>query len=102
MHRLGARWLPILAFASLLLPLRASGAGDVEPTDARGWLARIHAAAQHRNYQGTMVFSASGMLSSSRVAHYSVGGASYGRLEALDARQQRVYRMNDAVHTLWP
>lgn len=73
-----------------------------EPTDARAWLARIHAAANQGNYQGTMVFSAGGMLSSSRVAHFAVGAESYERLEALDGRLQRVYRHNDAVHTLWP
>jgi sigma-E factor negative regulatory protein RseB len=98
------RWLSAFTLASMLLPAAAAGpaAADAEPTDARAWLARIHAAANQRNYQGTMVFSAGGMLSSSRVAHFCVGDQSYERLEALDGRQQRVYRLNDAVHTLWP
>ena len=100
-------WLPIVTAASLLLPVaavqaQASSAG-AEPSDARAWLARIHAAAQQRNYQGTMVVSAAGgMLSSSRVAHFCVGDQTFERLEALDGRQQRVYRVDDVVHTVWP
>jgi sigma-E factor negative regulatory protein RseB len=99
------RWLPIVTLASLLMPAQAGGGvgfPEAQAADARGWLARIHDAANQRNYQGTLVFSAGGMLSSSRVAHFNVGDQSYERLEALDGRQQRVYRLNDAVHTLWP
>jgi sigma-E factor negative regulatory protein RseB len=76
------------------------GAGA--PVDARGWLARIHGAANGRNYQGTMVFSAGGVMSSSRVAHYCVGDQVYERIEALDGRLRHVYRHNDLVHTVWP
>lgn len=98
------RWLPIVTLASFLLPVHAGGVGfpEAHAADARSWLARIHDAANQRNYQGTLVFSAGGMLSSSRVAHFAVGDQSFERLEALDGRQQRIYRMNDAVHTLWP
>lgn len=98
------RWLPLFTLATFLLPVQAGGVGfpEAQAADARGWLARIHDAANQRNYQGTLVFSAGGLLSSSRVAHFSVGDQSYERLEALDGRQQRIYRLNDAVHTLWP
>lgn len=99
------RWLPIVTLASCLLPAHAGGGvgfPEAQAADARSWLARIHDAANQRNYQGTLVFSAGGMLSSSRVAHFSVGDQSFERLEALDGRQQRIYRLNDAVHTLWP
>jgi len=100
------RWISALALAGLLLPAEAAGPAasdaDAQPADARAWLARIHAAANERNYQGTMVFSAGGMLSSSRVAHFCVGHRSFERLEALDGRQQRIYRLDDTVHTLWP
>ncbi|MFY9513035.1 MAG: MucB/RseB C-terminal domain-containing protein [Rubrivivax sp.] len=97
-------WLPIVVLATLLLPAAArAGADSAEPADARAWLARIHAAANQRNYQGTMVVSAiGGMLSSSRVAHFCVGEQTFERLETLDGRQQRVYRVNDAVQTVWP
>lgn len=95
------RWLPTLALAAMLLPTTALAQG-ADAVDARSWLARIHDAANKLNYEGTLVFSASGVLSSSRVAHFSAGTQSYERLEALDGRQQRVYRQNDVVYTLWP
>lgn len=98
------RWLPVVALATLLLPAAAApAAADVaEPADARAWLARIHAAAQQRNYQGTLVFSSGGMLSSSRVAHFFIGEQTYEHLESLDGRQRRVFRLNDTVHVVWP
>ena len=100
------RWWPGAALLSCLLPLAAVGAPDaaIAPalTDARVWLTRIHSAASGGNYQGTMVFSVGGTMSSSRVGHYAVGDQTYEHLEALDGRQQRVLRHNDLVHTLWP
>ena len=92
--------------ATLLSCLLPAGAGAQDSgsalADARAWLSRIHAAASSGNYQGTMVFSAGGALSSSRVWHYCVGDQIYEKLETLDGRQQRIVRHNDAVHTLWP
>jgi sigma-E factor negative regulatory protein RseB len=70
--------------------------------DARAWIQRIHTAANTGNYQGTLVFSAGGTLSSSRVGHYAVGDQVYEQLDALDGREQRILRHNDAVQTLWP
>jgi sigma-E factor negative regulatory protein RseB len=101
---LRGRWLPAVTLASLLLPagLAFAGPEPADTVDARAWLSRIHAAAQARNYQGTMVFSAGGMLSSSRIAHFAVGDQTYERLESLDGRQRRVFRVNDTVHTVWP
>lgn len=98
------RWLPIATLLSCLLPLGvgAQGSGGALLADARAWIARIHAAAGSGNYEGTMVFSAGGALSSSRVWHYCVGDQVYEKLEALDGRQQRIVRHNDSVHTLWP
>jgi sigma-E factor negative regulatory protein RseB len=98
------RWLPIATLLSCLLPLGvgAQGNGGALVADARSWIARIHAAASSGNYEGTMVFSAGGALSSSRVWHYCVGDQVYEKQEALDGRQQRIVRHNDSVHTLWP
>ena len=97
------RWLPAFAFASMLVPAGLAFAGPAtETADARAWLARIQSAAQTRNYQGTMVYSAGGLLSSSRIAHFSVDSQTYERLESLDGRQRRVFRVNDTVHTVWP
>jgi sigma-E factor negative regulatory protein RseB len=100
------RWLAPLCVATGLLQWAAAGplepAAAVQPTDARGWLSRIHIAANGRNYQGTMVFSTGGVVSSSRVAHFCVGDQVFERIEALDGKQRQVYRHNDLVHTVWP
>ena len=99
-------WLPVVAAWACLLPLapsalaQASAAAPV--SEARAWLARIHEAARRGNYRGTMVFAAGAAISSSRVWHYCVGDMTYERIEALDGRQQRIYRVNDEVHTVWP
>jgi sigma-E factor negative regulatory protein RseB len=96
-------WMP--ALVSCLLPVTAVAAPESKAAavaEARAWLARIHSAANTGNYLGTMVFSAGGNMSSSRVWHFAVGDQTYEQLEALDGRQQRILRHNDTVHTLWP
>ena len=85
--------------ATLLAPLAAAAPPEI---DARAWLLRMRQAASSVNYQGTMVVSAGGAMSSSRVWHYCVGDQRYERLEAQDGQQQSVYRHNDEVRTLWP
>jgi sigma-E factor negative regulatory protein RseB len=89
-------WLLWAAASVTLLPAAASA------DDARQWLARMKAAATGTNYQGTLVYSAGGEMSSSRVWHYRVGDNTFERLEAQDGRQQRIYRHNDDVRTVWP
>ncbi len=79
-----------------------AGQGVLSSTDARAWLTRIHAAGQTGNYEGVLVYSAGGSLSSSRVWHFVAADHTYERLEALDGRQQRILRHNDTVHTVWP
>lgn len=98
------RWVPLLALVSCLLPPMAVAAepGVLTAAEAKAWLNRIRNAASTGNYQGTLVFSVGGSISSSRVGHYSVGDQTYELLEALDGRQQRILRHNDTVHTLWP
>ena len=103
---LASRWLPLLALLSCLLPRAVCAASaapeSAAPQDARAWLARIHAAANTGNYQGTLVCSAGGTMTSSRVAHFAMGDQVYEHIETLDGRQQRIVRINDVVHTLWP
>ena len=97
------RWVPLLALMTSLLPVVAAAEAVALPTaEAKALLNRMRTAASTGNYQGTMVFSVSGTFSSSRVGHYAVGDETYELLEALDGRQQRILRHNDAVHTLWP
>jgi sigma-E factor negative regulatory protein RseB len=102
-------WLSRLLQACLLggfVPLTAmAGTAAVTeglPSDARGWLARVQSAAVSRNYQGTMVFTTGGIVSSSRVAHFCVGDQVYERIEALDGKQRQIFRFNQLVHTVWP
>jgi sigma-E factor negative regulatory protein RseB len=105
MHSGDWRLLPRLLLTFCLLPAAGGAAPDgtaAGPDGARAWLARIQAAASSGNYQGVMVFSVGGTMSSSRVGHYAVGDQTYEHLEALDGRQQSIVRHNDAVHTLWP
>lgn len=101
------RWLPALALASALapafLPAAALAQASAASTDdARAWLQRMHTAANSGNYRGTLVFSAGGTMSSSRVWHYCVGDQTYEKLESQDGRQRQIVRHNDDVHTIWP
>jgi sigma-E factor negative regulatory protein RseB len=95
---------PAVALAcAAFVPALAAGAGGAQtPTDARGWLMRVHGAASQRNYQGTLVVSTRGAVSSSRVAHYCEGEHRYERVEALDGQPRQVLRHDNLVHTLWP
>lgn len=104
-----AGWLAPLCLAGAwgVVPAWAQSGGEAASAaasalDARAWLGRIHGAANTRNYQGTMVLSAEGVISSSRVAHFCVGTQVYERIEALDGKQRQVLRHNDLVHTVWP
>lgn len=98
------RWLPALTLFASLLPATAQAQAGAAPSvdDARAWLHRIHAAATSGNYRGTLVFSAGGSMSSSRVWHYCIGDQTWEKLESLDGRQRQVVRHNDDVHTIWP
>lgn len=82
-----------------LLPAQAGGKAGF---DAEAWIARLNSAATERNYRGTMVYTAAGVVSSSRVAHACNGEQVYERVQALDGHEHRVYRHNDSVRTVWP
>lgn len=84
----------LLSWASLV-------AGQT-PGDAGQWLQRIQKAAADRSYQGTMMTSAGGVVSSSRVAHICHGRDRFERIEVLDGQVRRQYRHNGVVLTLWP
>ena len=75
---------------------------QAETREVRTWLTRIHDAASRRNFQGTFVVSAAGMVSSTRIVHYCEGNNRVERIDALDGQVRRVLRHNDMVHTLWP
>ena len=90
---------PVVVLAGTAsVPAAASTFG----ADARAWLQRINTAARQRNYQGTLVVSADGQMSSSRMAHFCEGQQCFERVDMLDGQPQRVYRQNEQVLTLWP
>lgn len=95
-------WQPALRRALAGLACAGAAVSAMATDDARARLERMRAAALERNYQGTMVVSSGGSMSSSRVAHYRAGDQSFEHVEALDGRLQQVLRHNDLVHTVWP
>lgn len=89
--------------AALFAPVSVRAAGDGVPVvDARQWLQRVHQAATQRNYQGTLVVTAGGSISSSRVTHVCEGANAFERVDVLDGQPRKVLRHNDQVLTLWP
>ncbi|HET7795431.1 MAG TPA: MucB/RseB C-terminal domain-containing protein [Rhizobacter sp.] len=74
----------------------------VEARETRAWLARIQEAANRRNFAGTVVVSAGGLVASTRIAHYCEGGDQFERIDSLDGQVRNVFRHNDVVHTVWP
>jgi sigma-E factor negative regulatory protein RseB len=96
-------WLGAIVLATLHGSLLAGPqSGDAPPADARAWLARVQQAATTLNYQGTLVFNAAGVVSSSRVVHYCEGKQRYERIDVLDGEARQVLRHNDITQTLWP
>ncbi len=91
-----------LALACVHAVAAPASSEPLSAAQARVWLERIHTAAHASNYQGILVFSAQGRLSSARVAHFGVGAQSYERVEMLDGAMRVSYRHNDRVLTLWP
>lgn len=108
-----AATLPWVRSAALVVSVAAlvaaasspAWAGDgnvVSGPEARQWLLRMHNAATQRNYHGTLVVSAEGGMSSSRIAHYCEGKESFETVDMLDGQPRRVLRHNEQVLTLWP
>ncbi len=105
-----SRPLAVLAVAGLLgvstpfvlAQSPAEQAGEPQAREARAWLTRIHEAAGQRNFQGTLVVSGGGAVSSARIAHYCDGANQFERSETLDGQARNVYRHNEVVTTVWP
>ena len=82
--------------------LTSGGDSLVEARETRAWLNLIQDAANKRNFVGTVVVSAGGMLASTRIAHYCEGRDQFERIDSLEGQVRNVYRHNDIVHTVWP
>ena len=83
-------------------PTRVAAQPAAVSVDGTAWLNRIQQAAANRSYQGTLMFSAGGVVSSARVLHICDGRQRYERIEVLDGRARLQYRHNDQLLTLWP
>lgn len=101
-RKLAAAALIALAAAWPLLAQAGDAGVASSPAAARSWLQRIHNAASQRNYQGTLVVTAGGSMSSSRLAHYCEGSQYFERIDMLDGQLRRVFRHNDQMLTVWP
>ena len=66
------------------------------------WLGRVQQAAASSSYQGTLMVSSAGVMSSSRVTQVCDGRQRYERIEALDGKPRVQLRHNDQLITLWP
>lgn len=104
--RPGGLLLPLLMGVALwhgvAIAAAAGAAPPVSVAEARTWLQRIHGAASQRNYEGTLVVTAGGNLSSARMAHYCEAQQSFERVDILDGQVRRVFRHNEQLLTLWP
>jgi sigma-E factor negative regulatory protein RseB len=103
----GLRVAPWMLLAGALLLANVASAQPAsdpqnEVREAREWLSRIHEATASRNFVGTFVVSAGGMMFSSRIAHFCDGTNQFERIESLDGQMRQVYRRNEAVTSLWP
>lgn len=87
---------------TLLAVVQPAQSAPGEPRDVRDWLMRIHNAASQRNFQGTFVVSASGVMSSARIAHFVEGSDQFERIDPMDGQPRHVVRHDGVVHTLWP
>lgn len=77
--------------------------GATQPGSELGpWLERMRSAAANHTYQGTMMISSGGVVSSSRVVHICNGRDRYERIEVLDGQVRKQYRHNGLLTTLWP
>lgn len=95
-------WVGLAMMAGLQAPAWAGPPAAPAPTDLRGWMQRLQQAGATLNYRGTLVSTAGGVVSSSRVVHYCEGKQSYERVDALDGEARQVLRHNELTQTMWP
>lgn len=91
--------LPAWLAAQDLAPAASVPASALPGT---AWFDRIQRAATRLSYQGTLMFSSGGVVSSSKVVHVCEGRDRFERIEVLDGRPRLQYRHNDQLMTLWP
>ena len=99
LHSLPASAQPTAA--SVTRPASTTSA-DTRPVEAREWLQRIRQAANQRSYQGTLVITGSGEVSSSRVSHIVEGSRRTERIDALAGEAYSWMRQDGVTRVVWP
>lgn len=97
-----AAWRHCLLGLGLLCVATVALAQGAAASSAGAWLGRVQQAASSSSYQGTLMVSASGVVSSSRMVHVCDGRQRYERVEALDGKPRLQLRHNEQLLTLWP
>lgn len=100
--RSAAAWRHCLLGLGLLGAATVALAQVAAASSAGAWLGRVQQAAASSSYQGTLMVSASGVVSSSRMMHVCDGRQRYERVEALDGKPRLQLRHNEQLLTLWP
>jgi sigma-E factor negative regulatory protein RseB len=101
-HAHAARRSVGLCLSSLAVWAWAPAWAEAPQFDAAQWLARVQQAAVSRSYQGTLVYSSGGAVSSTRVLHLIEGRHRYERIDSLDGEARQQLRHDDVLLTLWP
>ena len=97
-----AAWRRCLLGLGLLGAATLALAQGAAASSAGAWLGRVQLAAASSSYQGTLMVSASGVVSSSRMVHVCDGRQRYERVESLDGKPRLQLRHNEQLLTLWP
>lgn len=98
----GRPWFAAGVLRAWLALAPATVLADATAFDPELWLKRVQRAASTQSYQGTMIFSGGGIVSSSRVSHLSQDRQRYERIDVLGGPPRQQFRHNDVVLTLWP
>jgi sigma-E factor negative regulatory protein RseB len=106
MHKLPLSGLILASALTAFLPAWAEPPGTATATTSERsiaeWLLRMHEASRRRAYVGTLVVSAGGNMSSSRVWHVCDGTQQMERVDALTGAPRSTFRRNDEVVTFSP
>ena len=102
------RWVIGQGLAAALWVLTASTALAQPPSvspehrSLKEWLSRVHDATRMRNFTGTLVVSAGGLLGSSRIWHACDGEQQMEKVEVLTGAPRTIVRRNSEVITFAP
>lgn len=99
--------LALICTVGMLVHAAATAGQAAQPQamaqqELQAWLDRVHAAARTLSYQGTLVVTSPGRMTSARIVHVCDGDTQLERIDVLDGQPRRILRRDDRVHTLYP